>query len=427
MNSVALLERALSGRAIVFGSLPPSGRDIDLLVREEQLSGLQSALSEAGFRSRRGTWADFSSCPPTVIELIASSSWGLGGGGTEALFADAVPLEDCAWLCRPSPHHVLLILARRLLRRGCLSARLRERAEAAVGADPEAVRKARGRMSAWGCERSLPLLLSALGDGSRPTSVQRARALVGELSTRGRSPLRAVAGTGKVLIGWRGVGAVIALSGLDGSGKSTQTGRLEESLTALGYETVRRWPAIDAPSGVIRMITRIGKGSLRAAAALRGKWSGGSDVATSDPARALRRRSELVTFAWTTLYAVRCAGRAARMTWPHLLAGKVVICDRYELDTRVFLRHGYGESRGYRFQLGLVRLASPAARIAFLLEVPAEVATARQPERGVDENVDRAALYRRAAGELGVERVDGTRSEQEICAQLALQSWSALR
>jgi hypothetical protein len=46
-----------------------------------------------------------------------------------------------------------------------------------------------------------------------------------------------------------------------------------------------------------------------------------------------------------------------------------VICDRYDLDLKVPLRHRYGEGFGFAFQLALVRILTPRPLRAYLLDV----------------------------------------------------------
>ncbi len=424
METVPLLEGVIRARALVFGSLPPSGRDIDLLVQPGEIEHLAQALTRSGFTRRGTSFVSFASHPPVPIDLIPADSWDLPVGELRLLFDEAVPLPGGRHLVRPAPHHALLILARRAVRGGSLEDRFRARVDAALAEDPLAFAIARERAAAWGAGGSLALLERAHARGEDPSTLARAAAIAAELRIRGRGPTEIAKGTARGLLRRPRRGFVIALSGLDGAGKSTQGRMLADSLSQLGFEPQLEWPAIDAPSRVMALLTRVGKGTIKMLARTPGRGGGGEAVA--DPARALRQRSELVTFAWSSLYALRGAGRVARATWPHVLGGRVAICDRYLLDTRVFLRHRYGEDRRYRLQLGLIRLLSPRPRAAFLLVVSPETATARQPERTVAENAERTRLYLDAAAELGVEPVDGEAAEEKVAAELARRVWLAL-
>lgn len=431
MQTVAFLDGALGARSLVFGSLPPGGRDLDLLVPDDQFETLTAALAGAGFvRGRGDVWASFDTLPPDVVDVVPAQTWGLPADELRSLFAEALPLPGCRHMVRPAPHHALLVLARRVVRSGCLSKRLRQRVEAALNEDPQAFEGARDRATAWGCDGSLPLLARSYHEGGDPELLERGRAVAAELRARGRSVAGIAAGIATAFVGRPRLGAVIALSGLDGSGKSTQARLLVESLAYVDREATLQWPAIDAPSRFLSTVTRLGKGVVgaisRGSAGTDPRPRGDDGGAPADPARALRERSEALTFAWSLLYALRGACRAARMTWPHLLRGRVVVCDRYLLDSNVFLLHGYGEDRGYLVQLTLLRVLSPRPRAAYLIDVPAAVAASRQPERTVAENAERARLYRSLAAEGGVEVIDGELPVDEVAGTIAASAWGAL-
>jgi hypothetical protein len=139
---------------------------------------------------------------------VPASSWGLPPAELEALFAEARAVEGCAKLVSPAPHHVLLILAR-LTGCGPLSEKRRARLEAAVAEDPGAWERARQAAPAWRLRREL----AHLRDG-------------GEKSHRIPRPRRP---------------KVIALSGIDGSGKSSQAELLRGALERLGYDAAVEW------------------------------------------------------------------------------------------------------------------------------------------------------------------------------------------
>lgn len=421
MKTVAVLDRSLSGRSLVFGSLPPEGRDVDLLVPSDQLGAVESSLAAAGFLRSGALWASFRRWPPEIVEVVDAASWGLPQRELRSLFDEARPLPGLEWIVRPSPRHAVLILARRVARAGVLDARLRARLDLLLREDPQAFDGARKSADAWGAGRAVSLLAAAYEGGGRLGKVSRSLAVATELRARGRGPARTAAGVAAVLAGRPRRGSVIALSGLDGSGKSTQARMLAETLGDLGYRVRVEWPAIDAPSRVMAALTRLGKGSVRAASRPKGPTA-----VSDDPARALRQRSEAITFVWSSLYAVRGAVRAARLTWPGVVRGAVVVCDRYVLDSNVFMIHRYGAQRGYRAQLALLRLLSPRPRAAFLVEVPAAVATARQPERTLAENAERARLYRALAGRYATEPIAGDRSPEEVSLALSERVWLAL-
>src|SRR5437868_2581021 len=112
MRNVALLvdESALD-RVLVLGSLPPAGRDLDLLVREPDREALAARLEAAGFVRRGRDLALFEDCTAYAVELIPAEGW-LPAAELDDLFAQALPVDGCRKLVRPAPHHALLILER---------------------------------------------------------------------------------------------------------------------------------------------------------------------------------------------------------------------------------------------------------------------------------------------------------------------------
>jgi hypothetical protein len=96
---------------------------------------------------------------------------------------------------------------------------------------------------------------------------------------------------------------------------------------------------------------------------------------------------------------------------PGLRAGEIVICDRYTLDASVLLRVLYGEQRRFRLQTAVLRLVSPRPRRAYLIDSPGP----------------QAALYREQCSVLGSRPLDGTRAREDLCAEVALDVWRAVR
>jgi thymidylate kinase len=265
MSLAELIDGALDGRALVYGSLPPAGRDLDLLVREPQRGQVEERLLTAGFAQRGALLARFASCSVEVVELCDPARWSLAEQELDELFAQAQPIGALRWLVRPSPHHSLLILARRLVgERGVLGEKLRARAAQAIAEDPLAWQRARDRAQGWGASRALDALERAYATDSRAPSAlctQARREL--ERAARDRRPRTARLGSAgppraeprQAAPGrWRRaarltpaeirhaarrrLGTVISFSGLDGSGKSSQAAALRDALERLGCEAV---------------------------------------------------------------------------------------------------------------------------------------------------------------------------------------------
>jgi thymidylate kinase len=212
---------------------------------------------------------------------------------------------------------------------------------------------------------------------------------------------------------------VVALSGLDGSGKSTQAVALRDALLDAGVPAAVAWTKLGGTTWTADLAARL-KGALRlgrrVGPAPRTYPSGARDDHV-DTGTLLRRRSRAVTWAWTLLLVadnVRAHRRAVRDA-----GTAVVVCDRYVLDSVASLRHKYGD-RPYRLHVLLLRRLSPAPSAAWYLEVPAAVALARKPEQFELAQLEAlATCYRTAAAALGVDRLDGAVRPEVLTAALA--------
>ena len=404
MSAAALADAAVRRRILVVGSPPPAGRDLDLLARPEEEDALARALAGAGYLRRRSTWARFADATADVVDVIPAAEW----GARDALFDDATPLEGFEHLAVAAPHHELLLAATRFLGpSGRLPAGRAERLAAGAARDPEAWRQARSHARAWDAEPALDRLEAFLRGEPRRDLRDSAKAL----STRLRRP--------------RGV--VVALSGVDGSGKSTQARALADALHRLGHDVVIQWaplagdPWLDALARPVKRVLGLVP-ALRPAP----QEATGPRGIVPNPGSELRQRSPAVTWAWATLVALANGVEHARRAAPSL-AGRVVIFDRYELDSRVRLRLFYGEERPLRLQRRIIRALSPRPAAAFLLAVDAAVSLSRKDDKWSPEELERQVrLYHEECAALGVTELDGTRPAGELAAEIAERVWRAL-
>jgi thymidylate kinase len=410
----ALIDAVAVEPVLVVGSPPPEGRDLDLLVRPGAAAQLADALEARGFRAAGRTWVRFAGCDAQVVELIPAADLGLAEPESERLFAAARPLAGLRSLLRPCAHHRLLLAARRACAEGTLSAKGRALVE---GLGKEDWRQARRAAPGWGAAGALRDLERAL-DGEPPRA-WRARAAIAR--ARQHRP-----------------GALIALSGLDGSGKSTQARGLARALGRLGYPTVEVWtsatahPLLGRVAAPLRMLLGRSRPSEQHPDGQRPPALGadgqrppaGED---EDRLARLRERWPWLHWSWVSFVAATNAWWQARAVRGHLLRGRVVICDRYTLDSIVHLRYRYGERHRYRAQLALIRLLSPRPLRAYLLDVSPATAYGRNQEYTPEQNELRARLYRQERARMGVASLDGERSREELCAELAEAVWEALR
>jgi thymidylate kinase len=387
------LENVARDRILIFGSLPPQGRDIDLLVQASDERACATELSAAGFDRAANQWVLFSGCSARVVELVQATDWGLPPAESAALFSEAAPLNGFVKVVEPSPHHSLLILARKLARqRGPLAPKHRSRIDRALATDGSAWDLAASRAGRWDADAALARL-RMLHEGSAP---QRRRFA--------RRPRRS---------------RVIALSGIDGAGKSSQATFLQETLDRLGYDAVVEW----SPSHAI---------SLKALATpIRRLLGYGRQSELPDRVNPDLRPSAypaVVVHTWVTLAAFATALSLWRAIGSHLGRERVIICDRHALDFAVFFSYRHGGERRLRFQNWLLRRLAPRPVGAYLLDVAPDTALTRKQDQYLARELHRQAeLYRSLAESFGVRTLDGEREVGSVCQEIASDVWRRLQ
>jgi thymidylate kinase len=387
---------------LVFGSLPPDARDLDLLVRSHDEDAVGNALTSAGLVRRGSKFAAFGACTGFAVEVTSASSWSLPEEEIESLFADAVPLPRATNLARPAPGHALLIIARRIAAsRGRLAAKLQPRVEAAVAEDRAAWAHARLHAPAWGLDDALHVL-EELQRGRTPRfppAHARARA-VASRAPRPRRPL------------------VVALSGLDGAGKSSHASALRDTLERLDVPAAVVW----TPLGQNRTLELIGRPIKKL---LRRQGS-----VLSQPGERERAESggNPLTGVWATFVAVLNVLAQRRALARHSVAGaRVVVYDRHALDSVVRMRFLYGDAGNSRFQRWLVRTAAPTPRLAFYLHVSPKAARRRKADWTLDQLNEQARLYVEEYQRFGALRLDAEEARSVVCAAVAAAVWPAIR
>ncbi len=192
-------------------------------------------------------------------------------------------------------------------------------------------------------------------------------------------------------------GWLVALEGVDGSGKSTQAHLLAKALEERGFQVALTQEPSSGPAG--QRLRRYLAGSTR-------------------------HLSPAVELA---LFVADRREHVARMIQPALAAGRVVITDRY-----------YYSSVGYQGALGLdpARILAlnetfaPRPDLVFILTLPPALAVARLPrQRQVTENRDYlervAAIYACLCGP-HLHRVDADAAAETIHAQILEITLTAL-
>lgn len=393
-----IVDGAAPGPVLVFGSPPGKGRDLDLLVRDADLAPLQDVLAREGFRNRGDEWVRFHDGTADAIDLVPASAWRLPGRELDDLFAQARRLDGLDRLVLPAPHHALLVLARLTGKAGTLPDKRRRRLESALAEEAGAWRHARELAPAWSLRAELEHLeRTFLGQATPHLRVPRPR--------RPR---------------------VIALSGIDGSGKSSQAQLLRETLERLGYDAAVEW----TPFGQNAWLERLGGPAKRL-------LSRSHRFRSSEPARetglertsgtALRERSAAVNQAWATVVSFANALAQLQTIARHSRHGRIVVYDRYALDSTVQLRFRYGTNGRFSLQRSLIGLLAPKPLASFYLDIPPETSLDRKDDRWTLADLDmQARLYREEYERGGVERLDGLRPRDELAAEIAETVWRAL-
>lgn len=227
---------------------------------------------------------------------------------------------------------------------------------------------------------------------------------------------------------------MIALSGLDGVGKSSQAQALSASLRALGYDASVVWVPIGQNESLRRFAGAIKRALSQLPVGPLAGAGGDGDVAATHllsrtepgtPAFGPVRR--LFSHVWSTVttlanaLAIRRAARGIRV------GGRIVIYDRYVLDTIVELRFRYAPDSRMRFQEAAVRALAPSALRAYFLDLPPELAHQRKPDWSLPQTQLRSDLYNRARRELGITRLDAARPLDELSHEILSDALRSLR
>ncbi|WP_298436002.1 dTMP kinase [Geobacter sp.] len=148
------------------------------------------------------------------------------------------------------------------------------------------------------------------------------------------------------------MGFFITFEGIEGCGKTTQIRRAAEWLSAEGYEVV---------------VTR---------------EPGGCPIA--DAIRAIlldARNSSMVPLAELLLYAAARAQHVAEVIAPALVAGKVVLCDRFTDSTLTYQGYGRGLDRELIGHLNTLAAGDVQPDLTVILDCPVELGLSRAMAR----------------------------------------------
>lgn len=198
-------------------------------------------------------------------------------------------------------------------------------------------------------------------------------------------------------------GVLIAVSGMDGAGKSTAALGIAEALEGAGRPVLVYWTRVGGETHLLELLGRPARRLLGRAP--------GSSQAPPDPGREPSRG--LVYAVWAAIVAADSA-RAARRAHLQRRRGYAVVCDRWLADALVDHRIRYGRHRVAEWTL---RHAFPAPDVGLLLAVDPETAARRKPGDQAPEVLRAMAeLYDRYAADCALVRIDAAASREEVGA-----------
>jgi dTMP kinase len=190
---------------------------------------------------------------------------------------------------------------------------------------------------------------------------------------------------------------LITFSGVDGSGKSTLAQALIEQLSSEGIKTQYLWwfSANDSLLGKLA-----GSVVQKLATPIESNAAGFPKVGR---VRALYQLLVLIDF--------------LLHVWSASILGKNLVCDRYVYDIVVFFASElhYSESKAKNL-IRLLQSVTPKPLIAFLVDVPAEVAMQRKNDIPSSEEHERLRklYFDLAKGDATVKFVDGSKRLKEV-------------
>jgi thymidylate kinase len=418
------VDAALTDRVLVIGSLPPHGRDLDLLAEQPQYEEVAAWCASAGFLSSGGLWATFDGDGAYAVDIECADHRGWGSRDPAILFADAERLAGYRHLMRPSPAVALVLAARSVVgRRGRLKDSTRARVQQALERDPRAwagARELAGPLGLAGALRALQAAYDGGSDSLRGRTAVMTRYLVGPDSTRVKVDLLRQALPSRVRP------TIVSLSGLDGSGKSTQARRLRETLQRVGVPAAGQWagftisPKLYAACSLMdrRSWTPAGRRQLRAVPPPADEFL--------PPAC---RTGVVAPHVWLCLVAVF---NALSLWWLVLRPRsrpQVLIFDRFSPDTAVKIDYFFAVERGLdtRYERELFRFLTPKPTVGFLLTVSGELSHARRQEHwGPEELEVMAQLYEKHAPRFALRQLDGRLPEDFLHDAILRDVWRRL-
>lgn len=178
-------------------------------------------------------------------------------------------------------------------------------------------------------------------------------------------------------------GMIVALSGPDGTGKTTHAQALVDALRLSAVDTSYLWSR-GGSSGLPGLISRV-----------RRRWSGKEPGPTTElsPDHLVRRRAQLANplarLAWAWLVAADQVGTYTLRAWLPARLGKVVVCDRYVYDAAVEVAASLPAGAFWsHLAIGAMLRLTPRPGMGYIFQVSPEAIAARRPDEPLPADLE---------------------------------------
>ena len=208
---------------------------------------------------------------------------------------------------------------------------------------------------------------------------------------------------------------VIAISGVDGAGKSTLSSLIVRQMEQAGVPACRVWARPGMRGRWLNSVSRVGRRLFG-----RNPVPKELQVARGMPLGPRASRQGIIGWTWVTLLTFRFLATTLRQ---HIEGRGVLVYDRHVLDALATFDTVY-EGVDTRMHRAVVRRVFPKPALSLYLDVPAEVARARKPEDIFEEVAIRRQLERYEVHSAGFEslyRLDACSPTEELAATVLLR------